>query len=556
MPGQPGRKQQMVEVADDLLLRSTAAAAATAEAPKSKSNLGTTLAVVGGVGVVGASAVGVGAYAIGSDIIDEFFDDNNNEGDAHVAENGANQQVLEDILASGVMNEEVDEILEDEASDLDAVEDATSHKKVHISVRATVEKSVDQPEVAAVEETAIFADEVADEVASSVDDVAVAEALVEEEIFDDEASDLDAELAVEDVAMTAEPETFVEEEAVAEAETFVDEEIFDDEASDLDAEPAVEDIALAAEVETLVEQEAVAEAETIAEQEAIVEDALVEETVEEILNDEASDLDVESASEDIAWADEEIVVEEPLAEEDVLIEEIAEEEILDEPVEDLEIESIADDIVMVDEQELPAEGENFDDEIIDSGDEIIDLEASTIADDIAMVDEQELPAEEDNFNDEIVDLEAEPVVETPAEEVTEEVIAAAKRANIHDFITTLKNGYDTEVGERGVKLSGGQRQRLEIARVLAQDPTIIILDEATSALDNETEMLIQSALDQLLVGRTSIIVAHRLSTIRDADRIVVMDAGRIVEQGNHEELLEKKGKYYQLYMTQFAGNQT
>ncbi|MBQ8174457.1 MAG: ABC transporter ATP-binding protein [Clostridia bacterium] len=138
----------------------------------------------------------------------------------------------------------------------------------------------------------------------------------------------------------------------------------------------------------------------------------------------------------------------------------------------------------------------------------------------------------------------------------EEMIEAARRANIHDYIMTLENGYDTEIGERGVKLSGGQKQRLSIARVFLKDPAILILDEATSALDNTTEVLIQQALDELCKGRTTLVVAHRLSTIRNADEIAVVMDGRIAERGTHEELMEKGGTYRELYALQFRDNDT
>ena len=133
----------------------------------------------------------------------------------------------------------------------------------------------------------------------------------------------------------------------------------------------------------------------------------------------------------------------------------------------------------------------------------------------------------------------------------EEIIEAAKKANIHDFILTLDNGYDTEVGERGVKLSGGQRQRISIARVFLKNPKLLILDEATSALDNVTEMQIQSSLEELSKGRTVIVVAHRLSTVKNADEIVVIDKTGIVERGSHEELLRLDGEYSKLYSYQF-----
>lgn len=133
----------------------------------------------------------------------------------------------------------------------------------------------------------------------------------------------------------------------------------------------------------------------------------------------------------------------------------------------------------------------------------------------------------------------------------EEIIEAAKKANIHDFVMTLENGYDTQVGERGVKLSGGQRQRISIARVFLSNPKLLILDEATSALDNATEMQIQASLEELSRGRTVIVVAHRLSTVKNADEIVVIDKDGIVEQGTHDELLSRNGEYKKLYDYQF-----
>jgi len=136
----------------------------------------------------------------------------------------------------------------------------------------------------------------------------------------------------------------------------------------------------------------------------------------------------------------------------------------------------------------------------------------------------------------------------------EEMIQAAQRANIHEYVMTLEKGYDTEIGERGVKLSGGQKQRLSIARVFLKDPSILILDEATSALDNTTEVLIQQALDELCKGRTTLVVAHRLSTIRNADEIAVVMNGRITERGTHEELMQAGGTYKDLYALQFRDN--
>lgn len=133
----------------------------------------------------------------------------------------------------------------------------------------------------------------------------------------------------------------------------------------------------------------------------------------------------------------------------------------------------------------------------------------------------------------------------------QEVIEAAKRANIHDYIMSMEDGYDTQIGERGVRLSGGQKQRLSIARVFLKNPPILILDEATSALDNTTEILIQKSLDELCKGRTTIVVAHRLSTIKNADEIAVISDGSITERGSHDELIKLNGEYAKLYSEQF-----
>ena len=133
----------------------------------------------------------------------------------------------------------------------------------------------------------------------------------------------------------------------------------------------------------------------------------------------------------------------------------------------------------------------------------------------------------------------------------EEVIEASKKAKIYDYIMTLPNGFDTEIGERGIKLSGGQKQRLSIARVFLINTAILILDEATSALDNATEIQIQEALNELAKGRTTIVVAHRLSTIKNANRILVISKGKIMEDGNHQELLKNDGVYAKLYNLQF-----
>jgi len=133
----------------------------------------------------------------------------------------------------------------------------------------------------------------------------------------------------------------------------------------------------------------------------------------------------------------------------------------------------------------------------------------------------------------------------------EDIVRAAKAANAHDFITKFPEGYDSVIGEQGVKLSGGERQRISIARALLKDAPILILDEATSSLDTESEVEVQDALDKLMKGRTTLVIAHRLSTIRKADRIIVIVDGKIVEEGTHESLLAKEGEYYKLYNMQF-----
>jgi len=133
----------------------------------------------------------------------------------------------------------------------------------------------------------------------------------------------------------------------------------------------------------------------------------------------------------------------------------------------------------------------------------------------------------------------------------EEMEKAVKAANLDTFIQPLPGGYDAEVGERGVKISGGEKQRLAIARVLIKNPPILILDEATSSLDSRTEILVQQALERLMEGRTTFVIAHRLSTIKNANRILVMNHTRIVEDGRHEELMDKDGLYAHLYKLQF-----
>ena len=132
------------------------------------------------------------------------------------------------------------------------------------------------------------------------------------------------------------------------------------------------------------------------------------------------------------------------------------------------------------------------------------------------------------------------------------MIAAAKAVNAHDFIMKLEKGYDTQISERGAQLSIGQRQLLAFARTMISDPRILILDEATSSIDTHTEILVQEGIRHLLENRTSFVVAHRLSTIRNADRIFVIDGKGILEDGNHEQLMAKKGAYYALYQSQFG----
>jgi len=131
------------------------------------------------------------------------------------------------------------------------------------------------------------------------------------------------------------------------------------------------------------------------------------------------------------------------------------------------------------------------------------------------------------------------------------VIESAKAANAHEFVSSLPHGYDTIIGESGVLLSGGQRQRLAIARALFKNPPILVLDEATSALDTESERLVQQALNNLMRGRTTLVIAHRLSTVRSANKIVVLENGQIVEIGRHDELLGRRGIYRRLYDLQF-----
>lgn len=149
---------------------------------------------------------------------------------------------------------------------------------------------------------------------------------------------------------------------------------------------------------------------------------------------------------------------------------------------------------------------------------------------------------------------AENIAYADPEASMDQIQAAAEIANAHDFILALPDGYATKVGERGVKLSGGQRQRIAIARAILKDPAVLVLDEATSSLDTESERLVEAALERLLVGRSTLIIAHRLSTVQRADRLMVMDRGQIVEEGSHAELLRRGGVYAKLFQMQFRGD--
>lgn len=183
--------------------------------------------------------------------------------------------------------------------------------------------------------------------------------------------------------------------------------------------------------------------------------------------------------------------------------------------------------------------------ILIDGRDIRDVTLTSLRDQIGIVTQQTIL-----FNDTVRNN----IAYGDIEKSGEDIIEAAKAANAHDFIVNMPDGYDTEIGEQGAKLSGGERQRISIARALLKDAPILILDEATSSLDTEAEIEVQDALETLMKGRTTLVIAHRLSTIRNADRILVIVNGEIVEEGTHESLLAKEGEYFKLYNMQFKDN--
>ncbi|HXI09853.1 MAG TPA: ATP-binding cassette domain-containing protein, partial [Thermodesulfobacteriota bacterium] len=178
------------------------------------------------------------------------------------------------------------------------------------------------------------------------------------------------------------------------------------------------------------------------------------------------------------------------------------------------------------------------------GKDIRDLTLKSLRSQIAIVSQQVIL-----FNDTV----KKNIAYGDIERSDSEIISAAKAANAHDFISRLPNGYDTLIGEGGVRLSGGERQRLSIARAIFKNAPILILDEATSSLDTESEHEVQKAITNLMEGRTTFVIAHRLSTVRNADRIIVLAGGGIREMGRHEELMSHDGEYSRLYSMQFSG---
>jgi subfamily B ATP-binding cassette protein MsbA len=181
--------------------------------------------------------------------------------------------------------------------------------------------------------------------------------------------------------------------------------------------------------------------------------------------------------------------------------------------------------------------------ILIDGIDLRDVRLRSLRDKIGIVTQETIL-----FNDSVRNNIAYGLEECPLDQI----MAAARAANAHNFIMEMPHGYDSVIGERGVKISGGERQRLSLARAILKNPPLLILDEATSALDTESEILVQQAIERLMSGRTSIVIAHRLSTIQHADRIVVLEGGRIVESGRHRDLIRKsRGLYRKLYQLQF-----